>query len=418
MDYVIIGAGPAGLAAAATLRERDRQGRVTILSNEKFQPYAKMGLPYLLHGATTERDLTLAVPDGVKLMLGQKVRRIEPERKRVVATRGKVFTYDKLLIATGSTPQRPDIPGSKLPFVFTVRDLPDIHGIRARVSGRTGRAVIAGAGPVGMELADALHKIGVKVTLVISSDRFFSTMLDLPASELIEQTLTAQGIQIRKKQDILKVKRNGQVVLRSGEVLEADPVIFGKGVRPTTGFLAGSGLECEWGIPVDEHQETKIKGIYAAGDCTETRDVVYHDQRCNALWPTAVEQGNVAALNMAGIPVAYRGSIGRNVMRVFGLSIFAAGMGKMDRPAVRQEKGPDFYHKIVLDEGKLAGAIFVGEFKNEGVYVNLMQREIDVAPYAGTLLRGAFSFPRFLALGINGNLGVRSQQLDLASVPS
>jgi len=153
----------------------------------------------------------------------------------------------------------------------------------------------------------------------------------------------------------------------------------------------------------------KVKDIYAAGDCTETMDVVYHDRRCNALWPTAVEQGHIAAMNMAGIAVAYPGSIGRNVMGVFDLSIFAAGKGKLDgdAPIVKRDRGKDYYHKIVLDSGKLAGAIFVGEFKNEGFYLNLMQRKIDVAYCADALLQGTFSYPRFLALGMNGNLGIK-----------
>lgn len=192
--------------------------------------------------------------------------------------------------------------------------------------------------------------------------------------------LLAQGIEVRKKEDIVEIKRNGQMLFKSGDKREADVVIFGKGVRPTTQLLEGSGLECEWGIHVDERQETFLKDIYAAGDCAETLDIVYRDRRCNALWPTAVEPGHVAAMNMAGIPVAYPGSLGRNVMRVFEVSIFAAGTGKLDAPGSRCERGDGYYRKVVLDGGKLTGAIFVGAFENEGFYLNLMQRQLDVAP--------------------------------------
>ena len=167
MKHLIIGCGPAALSAAATLRKVDPAGKVTILSREKVKPYARMALPYLLAGKIEEKEFFLAEPAGTELLLGEEALRIDPRGREVVTAAGKSFAYDRLLIATGGTPERPKIEGGDLPFVFTVRDLPDVTGIRERLPGRAGRAVIAGAGPVGMEIGDALQGLGMAITFVV-----------------------------------------------------------------------------------------------------------------------------------------------------------------------------------------------------------------------------------------------------------
>ncbi len=175
-------------------------------------------------------------------------------------------------------------------------------------------------------------------------------------------------------------------------------MIFGKGVHPCLDFLEGSGIAVGRGIVVDERQETSVPGVYAAGDVAETMDIIHGDRRVNALWPLAVEQGRVAALNMAGIPATYPGALARNILRVFGVSILAAGAGRAEQGyEIMTEQGPDFYHKIVLDKGLLKGFIFVGEVRNEGLYTGLIKRKTDVSAYAGSLLRGSYGYSRHLA---------------------
>ena len=308
MNYLMIGAGPAALAAAGTLRQADRTGRVTILSREKIRPYSRMALPYVLAARIEAEGAYSALPEGVELLTGEEAVRIDAERREVETASGKVFPYDRLLIASGGTPEKPELEGGKLPFVFTIRDLPDVTGIRDRFEGKTGHAVIAGAGPVGMETGDALHKLGWSVTFVVTSNRVFSTMLDSPAAELVARKLREQGIEILTGEDIVNIGRNGEVHLKSGKTRTCDLVIFGKGVHPCLDFLEGSGIAVGRGIVVDERQETSVPGVYAAGDVAETMDIIYGDRRVNALWPLAVEQGRVAALNMAGIPATYPGS--------------------------------------------------------------------------------------------------------------
>ncbi len=397
MKHLIIGCGPAALSAAATLRKIDPAGKVTILSREKVKPYARMALPYLLAGKIEEKEFSLVVPAETELLLGEEALRVDPRGREVATAAGKNFTYDRLLIATGGTPERPKIEGGNLPFVFTVRDLPDVTGIRERLPGRAGRAVIAGAGPVGMEIGDALHGLGMAITFVVTSNRLFSTILDPPAAEMVRRKLEEKGVEIRTGEDIVRIGKDGEVLLKSGEKRKCDIVILGKGVSPCLPFLAGSGVAAGRGILVDDHQETNCPGVYAAGDVAETRDIVYGDNRIHALWPVAVEQGQVAALNMAGIPAVYPGSLARNILRVFGLSILTAGRGRDEGPDVRRSETGESYHKIVLDRGVLKGLIFIGEARNEGLYTGLIKSGVDVSSYADSLLKGSYCYGRHLA---------------------
>jgi len=397
MNHLIIGGGPAGITAAAWLRRLDRTSRITVLSREKVSPYAKMALPYRLSAEMDEKHIFLRVPEDVPVLLDREVASVEPDRRRVSTTAGETFPYDRLLIAGGSVPERPRVEGADLPFVFTVRDLPDVLRMRDHLHRRCGRAVIAGAGPVSMETGDALHKLGMKITYVVSSDRIFSSMLDRPAAELVRKKLEALGIEILTDDEIIGIGENGKVSLRSGEKRACDVVIFGKGVSPCVDFLTGSGIAKKRGISVDALQETSVPDIFAAGDAVETMDIVYDEPRVNALWPVAVEQGRTAALNMSGVRVAYRGSLARNILRVFGISIFTAGRSRDEGAGVYREEDDRSYRKIVLEKGVLKGLVFVGEVRNEGFYVNLITQKVDASSQVNRLLKGSYAWSRFFS---------------------
>jgi len=397
LHYLIIGGGPAGLSAAATLRRIDEKSQVTILASEKYPPYAKIALPYLLTGTVEEKLLFLPMPSGVNIVLGDGVSEVNPKKQEARTASGRRFSYDKLLIASGAAPIRPDIEGKDLPFVFTIRDIPDAKAIDGLLdAGRAGHCMVAGAGPVGLEISDAFRQLGFTVTLVISSNRVFSTMFDAEASELMEKKLVENNVEVLKNTDIVRINPSGEVFLSSGETRVCDVVVFGKGVVPSAGFLAGSGITVRQGIPVDGRQETNIPGIFAAGDVAETRDIVYEESRVNALWPVAFEQGKVAAYNMASHPLSYEGSFSRNILRVFDTSIVTAGMGKADIPEVYSERSPDFYRKLVISHGILKGFIFVGESRNAGLYSDLLRRRIPIDSCAGSLLHGSYSYAQFL----------------------
>jgi nitrite reductase (NADH) large subunit len=397
LHYLIIGGGPAAVSAAATLKRISKESRITILSKEKHPPCARIALPYLLTGSVEEKLLFLPMPTGADLVLSDGAAEVNPKKNEVRTASGKKFYYDKLLVATGAAPIKPAIEGIDLPFVTTIRNLPDVRSVEDLLKvWKTGHCVIAGAGPVGLELGDALQKRGLAITFVISSNRIFSTMLDMAASAFLERNFSKKGVEICKNTEIARIHPSGEVCLSSGQSRFCDVVIIGKGVAPSLDFLVGSGIAIRRGIPVDEHQETNIPGIYAAGDVAETRDIVYEDSRVNALWPEAFEQGRVAAFNMASRPLAYEGSFSRNILRVFDTSIFAGGMAMANAPEVHSEDGPDFHHKLVLDQGILKGFAFVGDARNAGLYVDLLRRRVQITSCIDSLLHGSYDYAQFL----------------------
>ena len=251
-----------------------------------------------------------------------------------------------------------------------------------------------------METGDALHKLGMKITFVVSSDRIFSSMLDRPAAEMVRRRIEALGIEIKTGDEITGIGQDGEVSLRSGEKRTCDVVIFGKGVKPCVDFLAGSGIAVRKGISVDACQETTVPDVFAAGDAVETMDIVYDEPRVNALWPAAVEQGRIAALNMSGVRTAYRGSVARNILRVFGISIFTAGRSRDEGPGVYREEDKRSYRKIVVEKGVLKGLVFVGEAADEGFYVNLITQRADVSSQINPLLKGSYVWSRFYSRSI------------------
>lgn len=394
-NYLIIGAGAAGLAAAVTLRRFDQNSQVTILSREKTNPYSRILLPYLLADIIEEKDIYLPIPEGSKFLTGQEVVEIDTHRRKVITSTGEVFSFDKLLISGGSSAVTPEIKGSSLSFVFTLHDLGDIQKMRKWIKPGK-RALISGGGLVSVKCGEALSQLGMKVTFVIGSDRVLSRNLDLPAAKMVEQILAEKKIETLKRDEIIKIEERsfgGGALLQSGIRRECELVVFGKGVRPNTAFLTDSDIEMRRGIVVDEHQETNVEGIYAAGDVAETADSICGERRINALWRTAREQGRIAALNMACFPISYDGSVAINAQKVFTLPIFTAGMGKEESPEVLREQGSNFYHKLVIDKGILKGAIFIGKMKNEGLYQVLLTKKIDVSAFKLLLLRNTISYP-------------------------
>lgn len=393
MKYLIIGASAAGLAAAETLKKINKNCQTTILFREK-KPYSRVLLPYLLAGDVVEQEIFLQIPEGVELISKEEVIRIDPKKKEVFTTSGEAFTFDKLLIATGAYAVRPELEGINLPFVFTVRELSNIQKMRKFVM--TGnRAIIAGGGLISMRIGEALHRLGMKITFVIKSNRVLSQILDKPASVIVEQVLAEHDIKIIKKDEIIKIAE-GKVCLYSGRSISCSLIVFGKGVRPNVHFLKGSGVEVNRGIVVNEYQQTNLEDIYAAGDVAETIDITYGEKKINALWPVAREQGHIAALNMASIPTIYEGSVAHNTLEIFGLPIFTAGIGHNEEPGVVQDQGKSYYHKLVLNNGVLKGAIFIGKVINEGLYLFLMKKRLDVSKFIYPLLTNKFKYPNLV----------------------
>ena len=398
MKYLIIGASAAGLSAALKIKELDVDGEITVLSEEEFLPYSKMSLPYLLSGeCSKEEDLYLRIPEGVKLLLDKKVVSLKEKMKVVKTEAGEKFSYDKLLIATGAHPYIPEVEKKGLPCILSIRNLEDIKKLKERVkNSKEKRVILSGAGLVNCEIADALLKIGVPSVFVIRSNRILSQILDEEGSRTIESCVKEKGIELLTGENIKTIEEKDGITyatLESGKVLKGSCVVFGKGVRPSVDFLKGTGIKIGRGIRVDTYLQTSVKNIYAAGDVTESKDLVYEDIRGHALWPVAVEQGKIAGANMAGGGIEYPEETSRNILTIFGRMIFTGGISTEDKFEVYKEHLAGEYRKILIHNDKLVGFVFIGEVDSPGVYLFIMKNKINVGDNINLLLKGAISYP-------------------------
>ncbi|MEN3190199.1 MAG: FAD-dependent oxidoreductase [Atribacterota bacterium] len=398
MKYLIIGASAAGLSAALKIRELDVDGEITVLSEEKSLPYSKMSLPYLLSGeCSKEEDLYLGIPEGVKLLLDKKVVSLREERKVVETETGEEFSYDKLLIATGAHPYLPEVEKKGFPPILSIRNLEDISRLKDSIkNSKEKRVILSGAGLVNCEIACALLKIGVPSVFVIRSNRILSQILDEEGSRIIEGIAKEEGIELLTGENIKTVEEKDGITyatLESGKVLKGSCVVFGKGVRSSVDFLKGTGIKVGQGIRVDKYLQTSVEDIYAAGDVTESIDLVYNDIRMHALWPVAVEQGKIAGANMVRGGIEYSGEVSRNILTIFGKIIFTGGISTEDKFEVYKEHLAGEYQKILIHNNKLVGFVFVGAVDNPGVYLFIMKNRIDVGNNINLLLKGALSYP-------------------------
>lgn len=393
MNFVIIGGGIAGLSCARKIKEIQKNSEVVIVSEEK-RPYPKIVLPYLLAGEIREEDLWLAIPPGVAF-LHQRVLKVLSDQNKVVTAAGE-FRYDRLLIASGARAVTPNFEGNSSPSVFTVRNLSDLNGIRIRLEEAGQRtAVISGAGPVSIEVGDALRKLGYKPLFIVSSRRILSMILDEDGSKTFMDGLPKGDVEIHFQDNIKSVKSTNAGVFvetASGKELKGDFVISGKGISPNLEFLSSSSLEISHGVVVDEFLRADKNGVFAAGDVCQAHDILSGEKRVNALWPVAIEQGRCAAINMVNLNVPYKGSMARNIITAFGNTVFTAGLSTSKGMETYQRRESRRYSKISLRNGKLVGAIFINIRIDPGVYLFAMENAIEVHRLRDVLLSGVLSY--------------------------
>src|SRR5574343_1782300 len=317
--HLILGAGPAGIIAAETLRKHCPQDRITVVGDEKEAPYSRMAIPYLLIGNIEEKGTWLRKGAthfaDLRIELVQaRASKVDAAAKQVVLDNGQTLAFDQLLIATGSHPVRPPIPGLDLPGVHTCWTLEDARSIAALA--KPGAKVLQmGAGFIGCIIMEALKQRGVQLSVVEMGDRMVPRMMGPTAGGMIRDWCEKQGVQVftGTKVEAITPGTPLKVQLSGGRTVEADLVISATGVRPAIGYLKDSGITCLLGVLTDEHLQTNVPGIYAAGDCAEAFDKVSGKTIVSAIQPNAAEQARVAALNMAGPRAELKGVTQINV---------------------------------------------------------------------------------------------------------
>jgi NADPH-dependent 2,4-dienoyl-CoA reductase/sulfur reductase-like enzyme len=405
MQHLILGNGPAGVLAAETIRRHRSLDGIVLMGDEAEPPYSRMAIPYLLTGSIDENGTYLRHdPDhfrdlNIELIHGRATA-VDTAAKKVQLADGSSCAYDRLLLATGSRPVRPPIPGINLPRVFSCWTLEDARSIAGSLK-PDARILQMGAGFIGCIIMEALTAKG-KLTVVEMGDRVVPRMMTPAASAMIEQWCRSKGVEILTSTRVKAIEpasSSGPLkVLLDDSEREFDVVICATGVKPAVDYLAGSGIEIgtDGGIVVDLSMRTNAADVFAAGDCTEAADFSTGAYFVNAIQPDAADQSLVAALNMAGQCTSWQGAFRMNVLATFGLvsSSFGQWWGAQADNHVEVVDGAGFkYLRLEFDDSSLIGATSVGLTENVGVLRGLIQTRTKLTPqWKAKLLRDPHMF--------------------------
>lgn len=390
--YLIVGGSAAGMAAAQVIRGLDRDGRVSILSEEKDAPYFRPMIPFIISRKKQAEQILLAGQGpyqsaGIDVHLQTRAVKIDGSAQRLITDNGATLPYDRLLIATGSRAYiPPEIQGTDLDGVFALRTLDDARRVAER-AGSTSHAVMLGGGLLNLKAAFALLERKISVTLVVYSPEILSQLMEPEDACLIRSALEAAGLKIITGTSAERIIGNTDgvsgVVLQDGRELACQMVGIGKGVRPNCAWLESSEIRLAGGIVADQHTRTNVENIFTAGDVAVTYDSITGKPMTTGLWTNAVEMGRCAGSNMAGRPTAYGGTFGiLNATQVAKMPFVSMGIvhtrGTEYEVCIR--KTATAYRKLVFtpDGSLLVGAVFVGDITNAGLYRSVIKGKIDV----------------------------------------
>ena len=397
MHHVIIGAGPAGVIAAETLRRTDAGARITIVGDEPEKPYSRMAIPYLLAEGIAEEGTHLRHREGhyaeraIEVRAG-RVRRVDPGRRSVVLDDGGTLHYERLLVASGAHTVRPPIEGAELARIENCWTLADARRIMAHA--RPGsKVVLMGAGFIGCIILEALVARGVELTVVELAERMLARMMDEAGGDMIKRWCESRGVTVLTATRVTGLAEAGEglrLLLDGAAPIRADLVVCATGVAPNVAFLEGSGVATDAGVLVDNHLQTNVEGIYAAGDVAQGPVFPTGGREVHAIQPTASEHGRIAARNMAGAATPYRGSLSMNVLNTLGLvsSSFGAWMGVEggDR-AIASDPERFRYLRLEFEEDRIVGALAIGLTQHVGVIRGLVQTQVPLGPWKEVLRR-------------------------------
>ena len=405
MTYVIIGNSTAGINCIEAIRKTDKEGRIINISDEPYLPYSRPLLSYLVAGKVDEERILFRPPTfyndlDVDSILGDGVVFVDPHVKRVYLESGRRLNYDKLLIATGRKPLQLPIPGIEGEGIFNFTNL-DMAKRMMEYLKDVKRILIIGAGLIGLKAAEALKNRGLDVVVVEFMDYIMPFASDKRASEILQYALESNGVQFRLSTSAKEIIRDSKgkikgVFLSTGETEPCQMVIVAVGLTPNIDFMRTSEARVNIGLIVDNYMRTTINDVYAAGDVTESKDVITGKSNVHAVWPRASEQGYIAGLNMTGFYKEYLGGYGMNSVSFFEVSCISMGDVKTEKSSYEvlvKETPEEFkYTKIILEDDRIRGAITVGRFINVSALNRLLRKRVKVGVYRDNLLEEKFIF--------------------------
>lgn len=343
MKYVIVGAVAGGASTAARLRRLDEHAEIIIFEKGEYISYANCGLPYYIGDVIKDRNKLFVQTAAafnqrfnIDVRVTTEVTGIDPAKKTITAikqTTGEVYeeSYDKLILSPGAEPVRPPLPGINSDGIFTLRNVKDTDYIKAHVQKRqVTKAIVIGAGFIGLEMAENFHDLGLEVTIIEMINQVMAPV-DYPIAAMVQQHIRSKGVDLRLHTAVTGFTKNGEqieVALNNGEVLTADMVLLSIGVRPDTKLAVNAGLEIgpARGIRVNEFLQTSDPDIYAVGDAIEFENPITHQSMITYLAGPANKQGRICANNVVyGNVQSYKGSINTAIVKVFDMTVGTAG---------------------------------------------------------------------------------------------
>ena len=393
-NYLIIGNGVAGTTAGENIRKQDKDGNITVVTEEDLPFYYRVRLNEYISGDITEEQLIAKKKRWYKdqniiLKLKTRIVGAEPKEKVVITEENQRLSYDRLLIATGSHSFIPPIKGSEKKGVFALRDIQDARDISAYAK-NVDDVILIGGGLLGLEAGNALRKLGTKVLVVEFFPRLLPRQLDLDGAKRLQKIMEGMGFFFRlgaRTEEIIGDGGASGTLLEGGEALTAGMVIISAGVRPNLELAKTLGLNTDKGIIVDEHLRTNQPDVYAAGDVAEFRGMPY------GIWPAAMEQGKIAGINMAGGDVTYDGTTMANTLKVVGVDLASAGnIDAGDEFESTVVTGEKVYKKVVIENNRIIGCIMLGDTKGFDQITRIMSEKRDVSQVKDQILSEGFDF--------------------------
>lgn len=416
MHHVILGAGPAGVIAAETIRKHAPDDQITLVGDEAEPPYSRMAIPYLLIGNVKEtgtylrKSLTHYADLHID-QVGGRATAVDAAARTVTLDNGTTLSFDRLLIATGSHPVRPPIPGMDSPGVHPCWTLDDARAIM-KLAKPGARVLQMGAGFIGCIIMESLAARGVELSVVEMGDRMVPRMMGPTAGNMIREWCEKKGVKVYTgtKVEGIEAGSGGGVVskiasaiglgadepsaalrvkLSNGQTVEADLVISATGVRPAIGFLKDSGITCLLGVLTDEHLQTNVPGVYAAGDCAEAFDKVSGKTIVSAIQPNAAEQARVAALNMVGQKTELKGVTQINVLDTLGLISTSFGNWEGVPGGEHTEltdKASGRHLSLQFKDDVMVGCNSVGWTEHVGVMRGLVEGQVKLGSWKDRLM--------------------------------
>lgn len=417
---VIIGASDAGISAALNAREQSNTAVIKVLSADEFPNFSICGIPFYIGGEVADwrnlahRSIGELESFAVDFRLGHRVTEIDSGGKFIIALdpagKAERFNYDRLIVGTGAVAVRPEIPGCRLPGVFLLRYMGEALAVQKYIVERSpARALIVGGGYIGMEMAEALHRRGLSVTLAEIGPSVMPT-LDPDMGDLLKEALTSRGIRVLTRMPVTRIEESGKALAAfggNGQIGSFDMILLATGVRPETAIAKAIGIPTGPGgaIRVNRRMETGIPDVYAAGDCVETWHALLGRYVYMPLGSTAHKQGRVAGINAAGGVMEFKGVVGTQVVKVFdrvaartglketeaeaaGMSPFAAMMTLPDHKAY-YPGAREMHVRVIGDRrtGRLIGAQILGHIESEiskriDIFATALHCGLSVADFA------------------------------------